>query len=202
MRTVCLTLPEKPYRTEAARLHFEERGVNAEFFTGINGEKMGVLTDRPYMRDRKPTDEKFFIGYHGVGIFLSHYSLWNAMTLMNDEHLFILEDDALFNIDWKPKFDQALKDVPQDFDVLFIGSCAAANQRHKKHINGHIYEVKYPMCFHAYIVAKKAVPVLLSTNRDCYAPIDISVTLHSFDKLKVYTLLPRIVSQFNTELEP
>lgn len=200
MKTICIHLPEKPERLEQARNHFASQGVNAEFYVGINGQKMGVLTDHPYMLDRKPGDELFFIGNHGVGIFLSHYSLWNAMTLLPDEHIFILEDDAKFQDGWKEKFDKALQDVPADFDVLFIGSCAAKKKRNR-HITGGIWEVKYPMCFHAYVVAKKAVPHLLATNRDCYAPIDISVTLHSFPALKVYTLLPRIVDQFNTHLD-
>lgn len=200
MRTICITLPENPERTQRAKQHFAERGVNAEFFIGINGAKMGIITDHPYMIDRKEGDPKFYVGNHCVGIFLSHYTIWNAMALMLDEHIFILEDDAKFDEDWKAKFDKALQDAPNDFDVLFIGSCDAKNKP-KRRINNNIYEVKYPMCFHAYVVAKKAVQHLLLTNRDCYAPIDISVTLHSFDKLKVLTLLPRIVSQFNTEIQ-
>lgn len=199
MRTICISLPEKPERTERAKKHFAERGVNAEFFIGINGEKMGIITDHPYMRDRKPDDEKFFVGHHCVGIFLSHYTLWNAISLMNDEHVFILEDDAKFDEGWKEKFDKAIDDAPKDFDILFIGSCCAKDLP-KRRISGNIYDVKYPMCFHAYVVAKKAVNHLLLTNRDCYAPVDVSVTLHSFSQLKVYTLLPRIVNQFNTEI--
>lgn len=201
MRTVFISLPhESPERTEAARQHFAEHGISAEMFAGINGEKMGVVTNHPYMLDRKPGDELFYAGTKPVGIFLSHYSLWTAMTLLPDEHIFILEDDAKFENGWKEKFEQAMQDVPADFDILFVGSCCC-NHRPTRHIKGLVHEVKYPMCFHAYVVAKKAVPHLLATNRDCYAPIDISVTLHSFDKLKVYTLLPRIVSQFNTDIE-
>jgi GR25 family glycosyltransferase involved in LPS biosynthesis len=204
MRTFCITLPEKPERKNQAQQHFTERGVNAEFFTGINGQKMGITNtpDHPYMRDRKPGDPPFYVGTHCVGIFLSHYMLWNALTLLPDQHFFILEDDAKFEDGWKAKMEKAMMDVPQDFDWLFIGSCCAKNQRHKRHVSGNIWDVRYPQCFHAYVVAKKALPHLIATNRDCYAPIDISVTLHSFSQLKVYTLLPRIVEQFNTEIQP
>lgn len=202
MRTICISLPhENPERTEAARQHFAQHGINAEFFVGVHGEKMGLNTTHPYMVDRKEGDELFFAGPKPVGIFLSHYMLWDAMQLLPEQHTFILEDDAKFQDGWKEKFERALQDVPADFDILFVGSCCC-NHRPTTHIKGLINEVKYPMCFHAYVVAKKAVPHLLATNRDCYAPIDISVTFHSFDKLKVYTILPRIVDQFNTEIEP
>ena len=201
MRTICITLPEKPERIEKARQHFSEVGVNAEMFIGINGQKFGILTDHPYMLDRKPGDEKFFVGNHCVGIFMSHYMVWNLLEHSSDSHFLILEDDAKFEPGWKEDFDRAMENVPGDFDVLYIGSCNAQGAR-KKQIRRNIYEVKYPMCFHAYVLAKKAARYMLLTNRDCYAPVDISPTIHSYDKLKVYTLLPRIVSQFNTEINP
>lgn len=201
MRTIFISLPhESPERTEAARKHFAEHGISAELFVGVHGEKMGLIQTNPYMVDRKPGDELFYAGPKPLGIFLSHYSLWTMMQHLPDEHVFILEDDAKFEDGWKEKFEGAMQDVPADFDFLYIGSCCSKHEPTRL-IKGLVHEVKYPMCFHAYVVAKKAVPHLLATNRDCYAPIDISVKFHSFDKLKVYTLLPRIVGQFNTDIE-
>lgn len=200
MRTICITLMENPERKEKALKHFQEVGLdNVEFYEGINAEKMNVNGTKPYMRDRKEGDELYFIGTKPTGIFLSHYTLWSALTLMPQEHTLILEIDANFNKDWKAKFEQIMLDVPQDFDWLFLGSCCCMG-RPRKHIKGLVYEVKNPMCFHAYIVAKKAIPHLLRTNRDCYAPIDISTTLYSFQDMKVYTALPRIVDQFDTDI--
>lgn len=202
MRTICITLPEKPERRNQAQAHFAERGVNAEFFIGINGQKMGITNtpDHPYMRDRKPGDELFYVGPHCVAIYLSHYMVWNLLAHSNESHFFILEDDAKFEEGWQAKFDKALQDVPQDFDWLFVGSCCAKDQRHKRHIKGNIWDIRYPQCFHAYVLSKKAVNHLLTSMRDCYAPVDVAVTLHAFSQLKVYTLLPRIVEQFNTEI--
>ena len=200
MRTICITLPENPERAEAAKQHFAERGLNnVEFFNGIHAEKFGLKCDHPYMVDRKPGDELFFMGYKPTGCFLSHYMLWSALTLCPDEHVLILEDDCNFDADWAIKFEQALQDAPPDFDWLFIGSCCTQGNS-ITHIKGNIYDVRYPMCTHAYVIAKKALPHILATNRDCYAPIDISLLFHSFNKMKVYTVLPRIANQFNTEI--
>ncbi len=199
MKVICITLMEHEERKQKAIKHFSEVGLNdVEFYEGINAEKMNINGTKPYMRDRKEGDEPFFIGTKPTGIFLSHYSLWSALTLMPQEHTLILEIDANFVDDWWEKTEQALKDVPQDFDWLFLGSCCTSRPR--THIKGCVWEVKYPMCFQAYVVAKKALPHLLRTNRDCYAPIDISTTLHSFKEMKVYTVLPRIVSQFDTDI--
>lgn len=198
MRKVCLTLLETPERTEKAKSHFSEVGLSdVEFFIGINAEVAGLSALHPYNLDRTPEQGDYFMGFKPTGIFLSHYALWMAMQLLNDEHILILEIDAKFPADWKERYEKALQDTPSDFDILFIGSCCC-DGRQTTHVKGDIYDVRYPMCNHAYIVAKKAIPHLLATNRDCYAPIDISTFLHSFNKLKVYTVLPRIAEQFDT----
>ena len=46
-------------------------------------------------------------------------------------------------------------------------------------------------------------PAVLETQRKVYAPLDISLALHTFsqEKLKVLTLLPRCVDQFDTSLQ-
>jgi|SRR6185295_11307288 len=202
MRTISITLLEHADRRAAAEQHFAEIGMEVEFYEGINAQKMGVKCDRPYMRDRVEGDELFFGGYHVTGIFLSHYSLWSALTLMPQEHTLILEIDAHFNPDWKQRLEQAMRDVPPDFDWLFVGSCCAGKMEsnYDRNVKGDIYEVKWPMCMHAYVVAKKALPHLLKTSRDCYCPIDISTKLYSFPEMKVYTLLPRLANQRNTEI--
>jgi len=200
MMTICISLMEQPERKEKAKQHFAEMGVdNVVFYEGLNAEKMGFNGTNPYMLDRKEGDELFYIGTKPTGIFLSHYSLWSALTLLPDEHFFILEIDAQFTEGWKEKFEQALKDVPDYFDWLFAGSCCC-DMRHKTHVKGDIWDIRWPMCFHAYVVAKKALPHLLATNRNCYAPIDISTTLHSFNAMNVFTVYPRIVNQFDTEI--
>lgn len=196
IRTFCITLPETPERKERARAHFSESGIHqVEWFNGVHAEKMGLSTLHPYELDHPGSG--FRMGFKPTGIWLSHYILWNILSHLYDDYFLVLEDDAKFLPDWHPRFVQALNDVPGDFDALYIGSCCC-NGRPTKHVKGEVYEVKYPLCSHAVVWARKAIATLLATHRKCYAPIDISVTLHSFDKLKVYTVLPRLVEQFDT----
>jgi len=198
-RIFCLTLPEKPERTEKARKHFQERGVSAEFFKAIHGPTAGLSTIHPFEVDNPGSG--FRMGFVPTGIFLAHYMLWSAIMLLDNEHFLILEDDAQFPLGWGNRVGQALSDAPLDFDMLYIGSCCCAG-RPQTQIKGEVWEVKYPQCTHAYIVAKKALPVLLSTNRKIYAPVDIALNLHSHPLLKVYTVLPAIVMQEETVLAP
>jgi len=198
MRIFTIVLPETPERTDLIQKHFAERGVNAEYFTGINAQVAGLSTEHTYEVDNPGTG--FKIGYKPTGIWLSHYMLWGALSIQQTENRFmILETDAKFDPDWKPRVIQALRDAPPDFDFLFIGSCCCKG-RPQRQIKGNVYEVKWPACNHAYIINKKCLPYVLNTLRKVWAPIDLQTGFEVFEKLKVYTVLPRIVSQFDTDI--
>ena len=203
MRRFCLTLPETPERTEKARKHFQEMRVyDVTFFNGIHAERAGLQTHHLYEVDNPGTG--FKIGHKPTGIWLSHIMLWAALNLLWDEHFMILEVDAQFGPDWHTRVNSALTDAPRDFDMLYVGSCCCKG-RPTKHIKGDVYEVRWPLCSHAYIVAKKALPILLASQRKCWSPIDIGLGFDTFDKnpeMKVYTVLPRIVEQFDTVIPP
>lgn len=199
MRTLCITLPETPERTARVKSHFAERGVDATYIDGVHGRSFGLLTAHPYERDHPGSG--YVVGYKHVGLCLSHYCAWVAASCLGDEFVMVTEDDCRFPDDWKPRLAAALVDTPNNADMLFIGSCNCADKPTEP-VAGQVFDVRYPMCTHAYIVWKRALPMLLETQRRIYCPIDIALILHSFPMMKVYTVLPRIADQFEMTLNP
>jgi GR25 family glycosyltransferase involved in LPS biosynthesis len=196
LRTFVITLPECPQRTEACRAHLRERKLyDVTFFNGIHAEKFGLKTLHTYEVDNPGTN--FSIGFKPTGIWLSHYFLWGALNLLWDEHFMVLEDDVKLPEDWHARINQAMNDVPRDFDTLYVGSCCVEG-RPTKHVKGEVYECNSMLCTHAIIWAKKALPLLLETQRKVYGPIDCQLAFHSLPKLKSYVVLPRIMEQFDT----
>jgi GR25 family glycosyltransferase involved in LPS biosynthesis len=207
MKAVCITLfggyeaqtPGVGTRTgERTRQHFLERSVDAAFFYGIHAVKLGIETTLPYEVDGGPG-----CGYKtaqtGIGCWLSHRALWAALLLLPDQLFFVVEDDAKFPENWQERVDRAVADAGH-FDMLFVGSCCTQGKP-KTHISGEVYEVKWPMCTHGYIVRRTALETLIATQDEarCYAPIDIALSFHSFHRMsRVYTVLPRILEQFDT----
>lgn len=212
MKTICITLADANYSrlhgTHASApltpaqttRHLTERGVNASFFFGIHGPKLGIETKHTYEIDNPGTG--FKIGPKPVGCWLSHRAVWAACLLLPDDLFFIIEDDAKFPENWRTRLERAVKDAG-DFDILYVGSCCT-HDKPKTHIAGDVYEVRWPFCTHGYVVRRTALPLLIRTQDDAtlYAPIDISLALHSFPLLKTRAMLPRLLDQFGTEIPP
>ncbi len=200
MKTICLTLYEWPDRTARCAAHLAERGiVNVEWVSGINAAVAGLDTANCYEVDNPGSG--FRIGPKLTGVYLGHYLVWSICNALPDSHFLILEDDVILHPDFVARMEQAMKDVPADFDFLFLGSCCAAGKR-QRHVQGEIFDVRYPLCNHAMVIAKKAMPVLLATQRKCYGPVDCVLAFHTFPHCKVYTQLPRSADQRDTELSP
>lgn len=180
-------------------LHFKDRGLDVTFYPGIHAERLGLRTIHPYEVDAPGSG--FNMGAGPVGCWLSHRTLWAALLLLPHETFFVLEDDAIFPPDWKPRLERNLAALPPDWDVLYVGSCCAADKP-KEHVAEEVYDLRYPVCLHGYLVRKKALPILIETTdaARCYAPIDISMAFHSLPHLRTFTMLPRLLEQFETEL--
>jgi hypothetical protein len=199
IRPFTVVLQELPEKEAFIRKHFMHVGMESEYFNGISADVSGLRTLFPYEVDAPGSG--WNMGSKPVATWLSFYMLWSAMNLLPESHFWQLEWDCHFPNDWRPRVEKALNDVPPDFDLLFIGSCCAENKP-RTQIAGDVWEVKYPVCGHSTIIAKKALPIMLKTQRKVYAPLDISLAFHTLPLLKTYVVLPRICDQFNTELQP
>lgn len=199
IRAFVVTVQEMPERELFIQKHFKSVGIEAECFNGIHCTTSGLRTTFPYEVDAPGSG--WNIGAKPVATFISFYMLWSAMNYMPEHYFWQLEWDCHFPDDWRPRVEAALRDVPPDFDMLYIGSCCT-NGLTKTHIAGNVYDVRYPQCGHSIIIAKKALPVLLRTQRKVWAPLDISLKFHSLPLLKTYTVLPAICFQFDTVLPP
>ena len=195
IRAFCVTLQELPEKWEFISRHFKEMGFECESFNGISAKESGLVTEHTYEVDNPGTN--YHIGPKPVATWLSFYMLWSAMNLMDGHYFAQVEWDCHLVPDWRSRLEQALKDVPPDFDILMAGNCCTKDKP-KTHIKGEVYEMKGANCGHFSIIAKKALPVLLRTQRRVYAPLDLSLCYHSFQHLKVYVILPRLADQFDT----
>jgi GR25 family glycosyltransferase involved in LPS biosynthesis len=168
------------------------------FFYGLNGAKSGLVATIKYGEDNPQNPES--IGPKHIGCTMSHIMLWTALEMDESgaDYWMIFEDDIVLRDGWREKVEQALRDVPNDWDILFAGSCCA-NGRVEEKIAENLFRC-HPLCTHAYLVRRKALKPLLETNTEIYAPIDLQIYFKTRHLLNSYSILPRVADQFETEI--
>jgi GR25 family glycosyltransferase involved in LPS biosynthesis len=160
-------------------------------YYGIHAERIGVnsVVTSAVISPIDP-DQTHSIGMMPTGCWLTHRALWAALLLLPDDGFLIIEDDARFESNWHERFDAALRDVPDDWDMLFVGSCCTTQQR--RHVKGEIYEDAKPQCTHAYCVRKKALLPLceLADQVGVREPVDTMLVRHATSRFRIYTVRP------------
>lgn len=196
----CITLKDTPKRTEITKLEFEKHGLNVTFFNGINGHKFGLRSSIPYMDDHpnwKPGDSSpYYMSQGHVGCVLSHYMLWQTLSYLPYEEIIIFEDDVFFVDNFVEKFRIAYAELPTDWQFAFIGHCCLPPENYQIKITNNIIKTTHPpLCTHAYMIKKSAIPTLLDTNHLCWTNIDIQLAKRTLPLIPYYVMYPPLADQ-------
>lgn len=194
-RVLCLTVDRPIQRFTETAAHLDNIGVKWERFDGLDNQICKLSPVECFDLDR--AGER--IGTKHVAACLSHYLLWKCMSMQPDDSFWVLEYDARLVDGWREKYEEAMSVMPDDWQVIFLGSCCCAG-RETKHIGKNVYEVLYPLCGHAIMYRQSALSVLLKEQQRIYAPLDISLYYGAWQKLRVYTIIDPIVVQAGTPL--
>lgn len=196
--TIVLTISGSD-RSAIFHKHLSQAGItDYRVFTGVNGAKSGLKASIPYEIDNPGSGH--LIGPKHVGCSLSHWMLWGALEFdrSDDDFWMIVEDDVVFRDTWRQRVEKAIKTVPDDWDMIYPGSCCS-NGRRGKEVGDGLFE-GIPLCTHCYIVRRKALKKLIETNEEVWAPIDLQIYFKSAHLLKSYILFPRVADQHGTTL--
>ena len=211
IQPIALYLPdEEKYmrQLEELKVRLNEAGINDTIFVaGIHANLFGIQGVHQYNLDNPSGTH--YIGDKNTGSFLSQYMIYNIMNVLPNEYFLFCESDAFFPENFLEKLDFQLSHIPKGFDFCFIESCCAMDKQ-RMHVGGNVYSFPkhegypctYPLGGACYIISKKCLPHVISTQRDAYAPADISLAMHSFYAMDVYAILPRLVQQKGNENLP
>lgn len=195
-RTFVITVNRRIACFDKTAAHLDAMGIKWERFDGMDNQICRLTPVDTFDLDR--AGEK--IAPKHICAQLSHYMLWKVMLYLPQDVFWVLEYDAVMVPDWQAQYDRAMSVLPADWDLVHIGSCCYRHLE-KKPIGQNLFEVKYPLCGHAIMYRKKALPILLQENQKFWAPLDIALAHNSYPKLRVYTILPSICGQLGTPLQ-
>jgi len=182
----CITCRQTPERTRLAKEHFSARRLNVQFFPGIHGKTFGL-----------PACGSNGMSAGEVGCLLSHYMLWQTLAYLPHEEVLILEDDAWFETDFPSRFRRAYRDLPEDWQFVFVGAVALEGKPIER-LTDRVGVMRYPCGTHAYLVKRSVLPFLLQTNHQALMPIDLQLMANSLPAMKCYMFVPTLVKQRST----
>jgi len=196
-RIFILTIHSRQDKYDVTAHHLAEQGLKCEPFYGFDREICKLLPMDTFDVDR--------VGDHisrsHVAACLTHYLCWKVLEYIEGDAFWVLEYDAVMDAEWRKKYEPAMASLPDDWDIVFLGSCCCTGRPQKK-VGEFLYEVQWPLCGHALMIRKKALPVLLTDHMKIWAPLDIAMFKTSLPKLRVYTILPSIIRQRDTAYPP
>lgn len=190
---ICLTVDRHIQRFDDTAKHLDEQGIKWEKFTAFDNQICRLVPVETFDLDR--AGER--ISPKHVAATLSHLAIWFVMLHQPDDTFIVCEYDVRFVEGWQEQYERAIKVVPEDYDVLMLGNCCTQG-RPVTHIADNVYDVRYPLCGHCIQFRKKALPTLIKEQQRIFMPLDIALYHLAFPKLKVFTVLPQIVTQHGT----
>ena len=125
-----------------------------------NFPKYKITFIKPYLKDKLNIDEliKNNILYSNnnlslgeIACYLSHYKCLNLFNKSNKESCLIFEDDIDHtNKDVITKINSIIKNVPKNFDIIYLGRCCSKCYLDKI-INEDLLKQKYSLCMNIHI---------------------------------------------------
>lgn len=141
------------------------------------------------------------INQGSLGVLLTYLKLFEQISLL-DSPAITVEDDTVFNDDFDESLVKVLEELPEDFDLCYLG-------------HGDTHVIRFPYsenlsipsgvvtCLPALIISPKGAKVLLSVLRGLDNQIDTALYLR-LDKLNCFITNTRLVTvknEFKTDIQ-
>lgn len=186
-------------------------GLKYERFDAILGRE---LDDSTLQRELTPWC-RTFCPAATVGCALSHKAVWRLIVERGLKNGVVFEDDCIFDPSFKTTVESALKSLPSDWDLLYLGcsggcyrnpdedasvldraltACAGRSIEPLELVSESLYRPSMPLTAHAYAISNKGARALLERIPLVSFHIDTIMAQHA-PEMRVYAVHPSVVSQ-------
>jgi len=177
---VCINLDRRPERWEAMKVNFERLGVRSiERLSAIDGESVIVPERLSHLR---PVD---------YACTLSHLTAVKKASDTGNPSVLIFEDDCLFDPAFEEKFPEYMRQVPEDWDMLFLGGYHFETPLP---VSRNVVRARMTLTTHAYAVRQSIYSNFIELNENPPAIVDRNNTILQ-KKFNCYCCEPNLVGQ-------
>ena len=167
-KVIVINVEKRNDRLEIFKKEAERIGFDFEVHKAIDGQLLGI---NPIVAGR-----------------LSHIEV--LRKIKPDEMVLICEDDAKFREDFNESLDDYMADLPEDWDIFYLG----AIKNEVKPVNKHWVRQVVSTGTQAYCVNPKKVDLFIHIAREFEKWIDVAYRLWA-DRTNAYIAQPNLVIQ-------
>lgn len=172
MHVYCLNLERRTDRRRQIEKEFTREMLDVEFVNATDGCKHSKLTKGE------------------CGCADSHIRVWRDIVDKGYPMALVFEDDARLVPNFKEKLDKVIQDLPNDWDVVNLGSAQGGRIKQKK-ISKHLVKGRSLMT-HCYLISQKAARHMSHwSTRHLKYPIDGELTRAPIYMLYTYEPLAK-----------
>jgi len=161
-------------------------------------ETSKILSDHSIVAERVPSIVGSALKIPGAGgvtgCALTHlFVLKHARQLQLDNFL-LLEDDIELAHKFNEKFEQAVKEVPADWDMLYLGGNHMFGPKPLPRISEHVYKCRATVAAHAVAFRYTVYDRLINAVVDMTQPCDVHYA-RAHAEINAYVIMPHLVGQ-------
>ena len=175
-KTVCINLDRRPERWQRIQSELARHGFEAvERFAAIDGDAV-----------EKPGGWAHSAGAYGC--LLSHVQVVSEARDSGAANILIFEDDTVLDPEFRNKFDRFIKEVPDDWDMLYFG---ALHKDEPGKISEHVARISRANSTYAYALKHTVFDAFIALNQRAENVIDINSFLLQ-QRFNCYCFMPNL----------
>lgn len=177
--TFCINLLSRPDKREESSKEFIKHGLDVVFYEAINGDN--IRYSGPIKKGN-------------IGCSMSHRAVIKLARYRDDETVLIFEDDVAFDDDLNTKFYDWIKEVPPDWDMLYLGGNHNTKSTASQKISEHVLSITNTYTTHAYALRKTVYDMIITRLENIDLEVDVMYA-EIQKQCKAYCFTPRLAWQ-------
>lgn len=131
-----------------------------------------------------------------IGVWLSHYRLWQHIAKHKETNVLILEDDAYPSSDFPSALNSIFPSLPSNWDLLFLG-CYGSCVLRQFAASYSIFKPSFPLALHSYMITCHGAQKLINALHTPYYTIDFAMASFFLchPDFKVFAVKPNLIYQ-------
>jgi GR25 family glycosyltransferase involved in LPS biosynthesis len=177
-------------RMKELDMEMKENNLEYERFSAIKGSEL---------TDESPIIKKYFASnlkkYNNnqKGCTLSHISIWNKIKESNHELTIVMEDDVIIPKNLFQKLDIYLKQLPEDWDILFLGGNRIIGHKYSEHLVSPDISKRGNYGTFAYLIRNKNIDNILGICKNIKLHTDLFMQHELGKDNKIFFCNPQLV---------